>query len=141
MPGCSEWTFWGSKRSLLKDAIENIVLRFGESKRLDPDEIPLDDELTFGLFQHAETNGIFHFESDGMQKHLRDLKPTDIEDLIAMNALYRPGPMDNIPKYVARKHGREPVDVTALLVNVVKPTSGLWYEKTIHAGRSHHRWI
>ncbi|MBP6184829.1 MAG: DNA polymerase III subunit alpha [Saprospiraceae bacterium] len=138
--GMLKMDFLGLKTlSIVKDAIENIVLRFGESKRLDPDEIPLDDELTFGLFQRAETNGIFQFESDGMQKHLRDLKPTDIEDLIAMNALYRPGPMDNIPKYVARKHGREPVEYPhPWLEDILKPTFGImvYQEQIMQAART-----
>lgn len=73
------------------------------------DYIPLDDAKTFELFQRGETNAIFQFESDGMKKHMKDLKPDRFEDLIAMNALYRPGPIAYIPNYIARKHGREPV--------------------------------
>src|SRR5690606_22964889 len=73
------------------------------------DEIPLDDMPTFELYQRGETKGTFQFESDGMQMYLRDLKPDKFEDLIAMNALYRPGPMDYIPSYINRKHGREAI--------------------------------
>src|SRR5690606_22026874 len=68
-----------------------------------------DDELTYKLFQRGETNGIFQFESVGMQKNLKLLKPNKFGDLIAMNALYRPGPMEYIPSFIARKHGREPI--------------------------------
>lgn len=73
------------------------------------DEIPLDDEKTYQLFQRGETTGTFQFESVGMQKYLRQLKPDKFEDLIAMNALYRPGPMEYIPQFINRKHGREPI--------------------------------
>ncbi len=73
------------------------------------DTIPLDDKLTFELYQKGETNGTFQFESAGMQKHLKDLKPDKFEDLIAMNALYRPGPMEYIPNFIARKYGKEAV--------------------------------
>ena len=77
---------------------------------IDPDEIPLDDEKTYELFQRGETNGIFQFESPGMQKNLRALKPDKFDDLIAMNALYRPGPMEYIPNFIARKHGEEEIE-------------------------------
>ena len=73
------------------------------------DEIPLDDELTFKLYQQGDTNATFQFESPGMQKYLRELKPDKFDDLIAMNALYRPGPIAYIPKFISRKHGRESV--------------------------------
>ncbi|MBC3783933.1 DNA polymerase III subunit alpha [Spirosoma utsteinense] len=73
------------------------------------DDIPLDDEETYKLFQRGETNGVFQFESDGMKKHMKDLKPDRFGDLIAMNALYRPGPIAYIPNYINRKHGREEV--------------------------------
>lgn len=125
--GLLKMDFLGLKTlSIIKDAIENIVARFGEDSRIDPDEIPLDDEKTFETFQRGETNALFQFESEGMQKHLRDLKPTNIEDLIAMNALYRPGPMENIPRFVARKHGREPVEYPhPWLEEILKPTYGI----------------
>ncbi|MCK8490482.1 MULTISPECIES: DNA polymerase III subunit alpha [Spirosoma] len=73
------------------------------------DDIPLDDPKAYELFQRGETNAIFQFESDGMKKHMKDLKPDRFEDLIAMNALYRPGPIQYIPNYINRKHGREEV--------------------------------
>lgn len=94
--------------TIIRDAIKNIEKTKGIS--IDPDLVPLDDEKTYELFQRGETVGIFQYESAGMQKYLRELKPTNIEDLVAMNALYRPGPMDYIPQFVARKHGREPVE-------------------------------
>ncbi|CCH52222.1 DNA polymerase III, alpha subunit [Fibrisoma limi BUZ 3] len=75
----------------------------------DIDDIPLDDPKAYELFQRGETNAIFQFESDGMKKHMKDLKPDRFEDLIAMNALYRPGPIQYIPNYINRKHGREEV--------------------------------
>ena len=76
---------------------------------IDIDNIPLDDEKTFELYQRGETNRHFQFESAGMQKYLRDLKPDKFDDLIAMNALYRPGPMEYIPNFIKRKHGREEI--------------------------------
>ncbi len=91
----------------MKTALE--LIRQNHKVELDLDTIPLDDELTYRLYQQGETNGTFQFESPGMQKYLRELKPDKFADLIAMNALYRPGPMAYIPQYVARKHGREEV--------------------------------
>src|ERR1700752_3533340 len=73
------------------------------------DDIPLDDQKTFELYQRGETIGTFQFESPGMQKYLKDLKPDKFNDLIAMNALYRPGPIAYIPNYIDRKHGREAI--------------------------------
>ncbi|MBI1307918.1 MAG: DNA polymerase III subunit alpha [Bacteroidetes bacterium] len=93
--------------SIIKDAVEQVKQRHGIE--LIVDDIPLDDELTFELFQRGSTVGIFQFESEGMQKNLRQLKPTKFEDLIAMNALYRPGPMEYIPNFINRKHGREEI--------------------------------
>jgi len=108
--GMLKMDFLGLKTlSVIKSAINIIVRRYGENARIIPNNIPLDDDKTYKLFQNGDTVGIFQFESEGMQKHLRDLKPTDIEDLIAMNALYRPGPMDNIPTFIERKFGREKV--------------------------------
>ncbi|MEK7254818.1 MAG: DNA polymerase III subunit alpha, partial [Bacteroidota bacterium] len=77
--------------------------------KIDPDAIPLDDAKTYQLFQRGETVAIFQYESSGMQKYMKDLKPTAFGDLIAMNALYRPGPLAYIPSFVNRKHGREPI--------------------------------
>ena len=96
-----------STLSILKDAIKLVKETTGTI--IDIEQIPLDDEITYELFQRGETNGIFQFESAGMQKYMRDLKPTQFGDLIAMNALYRPGPMKYIPEFVDRKHGRKPV--------------------------------
>jgi len=79
-------------------------------KELDPDAFPLDDDKTYELFQRGETVGIFQYESLGMQKHLKSLKPTEFADLIAMNALYRPGPMEYIPLFIQRKHGIEAIE-------------------------------
>jgi DNA polymerase-3 subunit alpha len=125
--GMLKMDFLGLKTlSIIKDAIQNIVDRFGEEKRIDPDEIPLDDPLTYEMIQRGEMIGIFQFESDGMQKHLKDLKPTNIEDLIAMNALYRPGPMDYIPSFIARKHGKEVTEYPhEWLEEMLKPTYGI----------------
>jgi len=125
--GMLKMDFLGLKTlSIIKDAIQNIVDRHGEEKRIDPDEIPLDDPLTYEMIQRGEMIGIFQFESDGMQKHLKDLKPTNIEDLIAMNALYRPGPMDYIPSFIARKHGKEVTEYPhEWLEEMLKPTYGI----------------
>jgi DNA polymerase III subunit alpha len=104
--GMLKMDFLGLKTlSIIKTAIENIRLRHGIT--IDPDEIPLDDAKTFELYQKGQTNGTFQFESPGMQKHLRNLKPDRLEDLIAMNALYRPGPLEYIPNFIARKLGKE----------------------------------
>ncbi len=93
--------------SIIRDALKLIKQNHGIE--IDIDTIPLDDKETLDLFARGETNGTFQFESPGMQKHLKDLKPDRFEDLIAMNALYRPGPIAYIPNYIARKHGKEPV--------------------------------
>lgn len=106
--GVIKMDFLGLKTlSILKTALELIKQNYGVDIVLD--DLPLDDEKTFLLYQKGETNGTFQFESPGMQKYLRELKPDKFADLIAMNALYRPGPMAYIPQYVARKHGREEV--------------------------------
>src|SRR6056300_1413142 len=96
-----------STLTILKDAISIIKDTTGDI--IDIEEIPLEDTKTYELFQRGETNGIFQFESPGMQKYMRDLKPTKFGDLIAMNALYRPGPMKYIPEFIDRKHGKKPV--------------------------------
>lgn len=93
--------------SIIKDALVLIKMNYGID--MDIDDLPLDDEKTLKLFQEGNTNGIFQFESPGMQKHLRALKPDKFEDLIAMNALYRPGPLQYIPNYIRRKHGSEKI--------------------------------
>jgi DNA polymerase III subunit alpha len=106
--GVIKMDFLGLKTlTIIKTALE--LIKGNHGVEIDIDTIPLDDQKTFALYQRAETIGTFQFESGGMQKYLRDLKPDKFEDLIAMNALYRPGPMSYIPNYVDRKHGREEI--------------------------------
>ncbi|MDH5608041.1 MAG: DNA polymerase III subunit alpha [Cyclobacteriaceae bacterium] len=106
--GMLKMDFLGLKTlSIIKTAVDNVKKRHGIS--IDIDAIPLDDPKTYEMYQRGETNGTFQFESPGMQKHLRALKPDKLEDLIAMNALYRPGPMEYIPDFIDRKHGRSPI--------------------------------
>ncbi len=106
--GLMKMDFLGLKTlSIIKECLENIKLT--RKITLDIDRIPMDDALTFELFSTGETTAIFQFESAGMKKWLRQLQSNCFEDLVAMNALYRPGPMDNIPSYINRKHGREEV--------------------------------
>ncbi len=103
--GVIKMDFLGLKTlSILKTALE--LIKYNHGVEIDIDSLPLDDEETYKLYQSGETNGTFQFESPGMQKYLRELKPDKFADLIAMNALYRPGPMAYIPLYVERKHGR-----------------------------------
>ncbi|MCR8666884.1 DNA polymerase III subunit alpha [Aestuariibaculum sp. M13] len=107
--GLLKMDFLGLKTlTLIKDTVKIVKAKHGIV--LDPENFPLDDEETYALFQRGETVGVFQYESPGMQKHLRDLKPTVFEDLIAMNALYRPGPMEYIPSFVRRKHGDEEIE-------------------------------
>ena len=107
--GLIKMDFLGLKTlSIIKEALSNVKKSKGID--LDIDAIPIDDEKTYDVFARGATVGTFQFESAGMQKHLQALKPTQFEDLIAMNALYRPGPMQYIPQFVNRKHGREPID-------------------------------
>jgi DNA polymerase III subunit alpha len=106
--GLLKMDFLGLKTlTLIKDTVKIVKAKHGIL--LDPDTFPLDDEKTYELFQKGETVGIFQYESPGMQKHLKDLKPSVFDDLIAMNALYRPGPMEYIPSFIKRKHGDEPI--------------------------------
>ena len=106
--GLIKMDFLGLKTlSIIKDALENIEASKGV--KIDIDAIPLDEAATYELYSRGETTGLFQFESPGMKKHLRNLKPNRFEDLIAMNALYRPGPMEYIPSFIARKHGQEKV--------------------------------
>ena len=106
--GLLKMDFLGLKTlSIIRDAIENIQRARGIT--IDLENLPLDDSKTYELFSNGETTGIFQFESTGMKRYLRDLKPNRLEDLIAMNALYRPGPMEYIPKFVKRKHGLEDI--------------------------------
>ena len=106
--GLIKMDFLGLKTlSIMKEAVENIRVTTGET--IDLDTIPIDAELTYQLYCDGRTIGTFQFESPGMQKYLRELHPSVFEDLIAMNALYRPGPMDYIPSFIARKNGREEI--------------------------------
>ena len=106
--GLLKMDFLGLKTlTLIKDTVKIVKAKHGIV--LDPDNFPLDDKDTYALFQRGETVGIFQYESVGMQKHLKDLKPTVFDDLIAMNALYRPGPMEYIPSFIRRKHGDEEI--------------------------------
>ena len=107
--GLLKMDFLGLKTlTLIKDTVKIVKALHGVD--LEPDEFPLDDEKTYALFQRGETIGIFQYESPGMQKHMKSLKPTEFADLIAMNALYRPGPMEYIPSFIDRKHGREEIE-------------------------------
>jgi len=106
--GLLKMDFLGLKTlTLIKDTVKIVKARTGTE--LVPDDFPLDDEKTYELFQRGETVGVFQYESPGMQKHMKNLKPTVFDDLIAMNALYRPGPMEYIPSFIARKHGDEEI--------------------------------
>ncbi len=107
--GLIKMDFLGLKNlSIIKEALANIKLNHGID--IDIEKIPIDDPKTYELYCKGRTAGTFQFESAGMQKNLIDLHPTCFEDLIAMNALYRPGPMDYIPSFINRKHGKEPIE-------------------------------
>ncbi|MEM7085336.1 MAG: DNA polymerase III subunit alpha [Bacteroidota bacterium] len=107
--GLLKMDFLGLKTlTLIKDTVK--IVKHKHNVDLDPDNFPLDDEKTYELFQRGDTVGIFQYESAGMQKHMKDLKPTVFADLIAMNALYRPGPMEYIPSFIRRKHGDEEIE-------------------------------
>jgi DNA polymerase-3 subunit alpha len=106
--GLLKMDFLGLKTlSIMKDAVENI--RKSKGITIDLQGLSLDDKLTYELFSNGETTGVFQFESVGMKRYLRELKPNHFGDLIAMNALYRPGPMDYIPQYIRRKHGKDKI--------------------------------
>lgn len=106
--GLLKMDFLGLKTlTLIKDTVKLVKYRFGIE--LDPDNFPIDDQKTYELFQRGETVGIFQYESPGMQKYMKELKPTVFADLIAMNALYRPGPLEYIPSFIRRKNGEEPI--------------------------------
>jgi DNA polymerase-3 subunit alpha len=106
--GVIKMDFLGLKTlTILKDAL--ALIKRNHNVDIDLDKLPLDDTKTYELYQRGDTNGTFQFESPGMQKYLRELKPTVFEDLVAMNALYRPGPMAYIPQFVKRKHGEEEI--------------------------------
>jgi len=123
--GLIKMDFLGLKTlSIIKDAIENI--RLSKGIKLNIDDISLEDEKTYALYSAGNTVGTFQFESTGMQKYLRDLQPSKFEDLIAMNALYRPGPMDYIPQFISRKHGREPIQYDIqVMERYLKDTYGI----------------
>ena len=107
--GLIKMDFLGLKTlSIIRDAVENI--RRSQGIEVDIDNIPIDDKPTYDLYSRGATVGTFQFESAGMQRYLRELKPSVFEDLIAMNALYRPGPMEKIPEFIARKHGQAPIE-------------------------------
>ena len=123
--GLLKMDFLGLKTlTLIKDTVK--LIKYKHDLELDIDSIPLDDSKTYELFQRGSTVGIFQYESAGMQKYLRDLKPTVFEDLIAMNALYRPGPLEYIPSFVKRKNGKE--DITydiPIMEELLKETYGI----------------
>ncbi len=123
--GLIKMDFLGLKTlSELKEACANIKLSQGID--IDLDNIPIDDAKTYELYQQGRTVGTFQFESQGMQKYLRELKPTVFEDLIAMNALYRPGPMSYIPQFIRRKHGEEPITYDIpIMEKYLKDTYGI----------------
>nr|WP_298656415.1 DNA polymerase III subunit alpha [uncultured Flavobacterium sp.] len=106
--GLLKMDFLGLKTlTLIKDTVK--LVKYKKGIDLDPDNFPIDDKKTYELFQRGETVGIFQYESPGMQKYMKELKPTVFADLIAMNALYRPGPLEYIPSFIKRKNGEEPI--------------------------------
>ena len=123
--GLIKMDFLGLKTlSIIKEAIENI--RQSKGIILNIDEVPIDDPATYRLYSEGRTIGTFQFESAGMQKYLRELQPSTFEDLIAMNALYRPGPMDYIPDFIDRKHGRKPIEYDIpIMEKYLKDTYGI----------------
>ncbi|MBO5974828.1 MAG: DNA polymerase III subunit alpha, partial [Paludibacteraceae bacterium] len=123
--GLIKMDFLGLKTlSIIKEALRNIKKTKGIE--LDIDKIPIDDKKTYELYSKGQTIGTFQFESPGMQKYLKELKPSVFEDLIAMNALYRPGPMDYIPQFIARKQGREPIQYDIpIMEKYLKDTYGI----------------
>ena len=123
--GLIKMDFLGLKTlSIIKEAVENIKERRGET--VDIDNIPIDDPATYALYCEGRTTGTFQFESSGMQKYLRELQPSTFEDLIAMNALYRPGPMEYIPQFIARKRGDEPITYDIpIMEKYLKDTYGI----------------
>ncbi|TSC91420.1 MAG: DNA polymerase III subunit alpha [Parcubacteria group bacterium Licking1014_17] len=125
-----------SNLTIIRNALKIIEKR--RNIKIDVDNIPLDDEKTFKLLQKAETTGVFQLESAGMKRYLKEMKPTELEDIIAMVALFRPGPMELIPEYIARKHGKKPVEyLHHLLEPVLKNTYGImvYQEQLIQAVR------
>lgn len=123
--GMLKMDFLGLKTlSIIKDAV--LLIQQNRGIAIDIDLIPLDDPITFQLYQSGNTKGTFQFESEGMRQWLIKLQPTTMEELIAMNSLYRPGPMQFIPNFIARKHGKEPIEYPhPLLETILKPTYGI----------------
>ena len=123
--GLIKMDFLGLKNlTIIKNCVRMVKKTRGEE--VDVDHLPLDDELTYKLFCEGNTVGVFQFESAGMQKYLRELQPHVIDDLIAMNALYRPGPMDNIPEFIDRKQGRKPISYDLpVMEEYLKDTYGI----------------
>ena len=123
--GLIKMDFLGLKTlSIIKEAIENI--KHSKGIILDIDEVDISDPPTYALYSEGRTIGTFQFESAGMQKYLRELEPSTFEDLIAMNALYRPGPMDYIPDFIDRKHGRKPIEYDIpIMEKYLKDTYGI----------------
>jgi DNA polymerase-3 subunit alpha len=123
--GLLKMDFLGLKTlSIIKDAIDNV--KKSKGIEIDIETLPLDDKKTFDLFSNGETTGIFQFESTGMKRYLKDLEPNRFEDLIAMNALYRPGPMEYIPKFIRRKHGNEDIDYPLpIMEKILSDTYGI----------------
>ncbi|MCD6112304.1 MAG: DNA polymerase III subunit alpha [Bacteroidales bacterium] len=123
--GMLKMDFLGLKTlSIIKDAVENVKISKGID--IDIENIPFDDKKTFELYSNGDTKGVFQFESDGMRNYLKELKPNKIEDLIAMNALYRPGPMGYIPSYIKRKYGKEKVEYDhPIMEDTLKSTFGI----------------
>ena len=123
--GLIKMDFLGLKNlTIIKNCVRMVERLRGE--KVDVDHLPLDDELTYKLFCEGNTVGVFQFESAGMQKYLRELQPHVIDDLIAMNALYRPGPMDNIPEFIDRKQGRKPIEYDIpVMEKYLKDTYGI----------------
>jgi len=123
--GMLKMDFLGLKTlAIIKEAVDNIKLSKGID--LDIETVDFEDAQTYELFSQGKTTGIFQFESDGMKKYLRELKPNVIEDLIAMNALYRPGPMEYIPRFINRKHGREKIEYDIpVMEKYLKDTYGI----------------
>ena len=123
--GLLKMDFLGLKTlTLIKDTVK--LVKYKHNIDLDPDQFPLNDQKTYELFQNGDTVGIFQYESSGMQKYLKDLKPTVFEDLIAMNALYRPGPLVYIPSFVDRKNGQEKISYDLpVMEEYLKETYGI----------------
>ena len=123
--GILKMDFLGLRNLTVIDKTIKMVEK-NHSEIIEIEKIPLDDTKVYKMFSDAKTTGIFQFESDGMREHLKNLKPTSIKDLIAMNALYRPGPMANIPKFISRKNGKTPINyIHSSLEPILKETYGI----------------